>query len=137
MLASKIILNHLINQENEIYPRLANLGKLTRQMLIEAFCSEGVLACCTGSNTDLLESSLFLLHFPFSPDARITKPEDACNPALCDLVLSKKVLQLGLLLDGIYILDGKGALSTAHSIPDIQQTAAACKQLAFKINHFA
>ena len=133
MLAAKTMINHLVEHEAEIYPRLAALGQLARQSFVDAFKAEGIPAVSTGANADLADSSLFILHFPHHAEQPITSPEDANDPALCNVELSKKVLPLGLLLQDIHMLEGKGAVSFAHTRADIQGVAEACQALARRV----
>ena len=133
MLAAKTMMNYLVEHEQEIYPRVAELGILARQLFTSAFIAEGIHALSTGYNQDLQESSLFILHFPVFPDQKISKAEDANNPELCDTFLSKEVVKLGLLLQDVNMIDGKGAVSYAHNEADLQKVAQACQWLARRI----
>jgi glutamate-1-semialdehyde 2,1-aminomutase len=133
MLAAKTMLDYLITNESTVYPRLAALGSLARQAFIDAFRSEGLQAVSTGFNADLPASSLFILHFPHDPSAPITCPEEANNARVCHIGLTKKMLPLGLLLYDVNMLEGKGAVSLAHSETDIKTAAEACASLARRI----
>ena len=106
MLAAKTILHYLIDNEKTVYPRIAALGQKTRQMVIESFHAEGIEAISTGYNHDLPDSSLFCIYFPQKSGIQINSPEDAASSKLNDLVLSKKVLFSGLLLEDVYLLEG-------------------------------
>jgi len=133
MLAARSMLAYLIAHETEVYPRLAALGRLARQSFVDAFRAEGLNAVSTGANADLPDSSLFILHFPIDSEMEIRCPDDCNDPARCNSWLTKKVLPLGLLLADVYMLEGKGAVSLAHSEADIQTTAADCADLARRI----
>lgn len=133
MLAAKTMMNYLAENETEIYPRLAALGIVAREKFIQAFKNEGISARSTGFNKDLPDSSLFVLHFPYQSDHQISSPEDANDPELCDLVLRKEVVKLGLLLHDVNMTEGKGAVSFAHTEADLEMVAAACSKLAKRI----
>jgi len=134
MLAAKTMMTYLVENEDLVYTRIAALGKIARQNFIEAFKSEGIYARSTGYNTDLPDSSLFILHFPYNPETRLNKPEDANDPSLCDLTLRKEVVKLGLLLHNVNMTEGKGAVSFAHTEADLEKVTDACKELARTIN---
>jgi glutamate-1-semialdehyde 2,1-aminomutase len=137
MLAAKTIMTYLVDHEAEIYPRLADLGERTRQTLKNAFIEEGIPVRCTGNgNRDLPGSSLFMLHFPYEADAQLSKPEDLFNPAICDVTLSEKVLDLALLLEDVFMLHCHGGLSMAHGEADIEFVGAACRRVAHRIKPY-
>ncbi len=48
MLASRLMMEHLVAQEGEIYPRIALLGEKARRGAEEAFRAQGLPARCTG-----------------------------------------------------------------------------------------
>jgi glutamate-1-semialdehyde 2,1-aminomutase len=132
MLAARVMIDFLCEHEKEVYPYIDDLGKKARQLVVDAFRSEGIYAVCTGYNADLTDSSLFSIHFPYKAETRITCPEDTNNPEVCDLA-NKSLLQLGFLLQDVYIIEGKGALSTAHNEADLAIAVEACKKLAHRM----
>jgi glutamate-1-semialdehyde 2,1-aminomutase len=133
MLAAKTMMNYLVQNETKLYPRLASLGKLARERFTQALASEGVHTMSTGFNKDLPDSSLFILHFPSQAGHQITCPEDANDPSLCDTVLRKEVVKLGLLLQDVNMTEGKGAVSYAHTEEDLDKVSNACGILAARI----
>ena len=133
MLATKLILNHLEQNEQEIYHRIAALGQKVRQLCVEAFKSEGIYAVCSGMNSDLPDSSIFYLHFPYRENGIITSPEDVNDPEKCDLTLRSTIVPLGLLTQNVNLIEGQGAVSFSHSEQRIQIIAGACAWLARQI----
>jgi glutamate-1-semialdehyde 2,1-aminomutase len=131
LLAAKTLMNYLVAHEAEIYPRLADLGAKTRHTMETAFAQEGLYARCTGYGNDALPgSSLAMLHFPYQDGCRLDSPDDVLNPAVCDVTLSNKALQLALLLENVHVVHGLGALSTAHTEDDIALLGEACRRVA-------
>ncbi len=129
MLAAKAMMTYLSEHEAEVYPRLARLGALTRQTLVEALAAEGVQAITTGSDAESLpDSPMFMVHFPLQAGVRADRPEDLANPALFDTALSRQVLNLALLLEDVFLIKGHGTLTLAHTEADIQILADACRR---------
>ena len=131
LLAGKTLMSYLVAHEEEIYPRLAELGEKTRRAMETAFVQEGIYARCTGyGNEALTGSSMAILRFPYEEDARLDRPEDVSNPAVCDVILGEKALQLALLLEDVHVVPGHGAVSTAHTEADINFLGEACRRVA-------
>jgi glutamate-1-semialdehyde 2,1-aminomutase len=133
MLAAKTCLTYLVEHEAEIYPRLGELGERARQVLKAAFTEEGIVVHCTGGDDALPGSSMFMLHFPYEPDARLNWPEDLFDPTVCDITLSHHVLDLALLLEDVFMLHSHGGVSTAHTEADIAFLGEACRRVARRI----
>ncbi len=137
LLAAKACLSYLIAHEDEIYPRLATLGDKLRHGLERAFAEEGIHARCMGDgNQTIPGSSLFYLHFPFEENAQLDGPEDWFDPAVCDIALSQRVLDLALLLEDVFVLRSHGCVSYAHSEAEIDLFAAACRRAARRIKPY-
>lgn len=137
MLAAKIMMNYLVAHEVEIYPRLAELGEKTRQAIQKAFAHEGITVHCSGHDPEALPgSSMFMMHFPYEPGARLVSPEDWANPRVCDLTLSRKVLELAFLLEGVFLLHCHGAATMAHTEADIEVLAEACQRVARRVKPY-
>jgi glutamate-1-semialdehyde aminotransferase len=81
-------------------------------------------------------SSLFMLHFPFNPDAPLRRPEDWFDPSMYDQVLAHKVLDLALLLENVFTLHAHGAVSMAHTEADIDFLGEACRRAARRIKPY-
>jgi glutamate-1-semialdehyde aminotransferase len=137
MLAAKTLMSYLVAHEAEIYPRLAELGEKIRQTITAAFAAEGIYVHCTGHNDDVLPgSSMFMLHFPYDPNTPLDSPEDWYDPALCDMTLSHKVLELAMLLEDVFMLHSHGAASMAHTEADIAFLSEACRRTAQRIKPY-
>ena len=137
MLASKTMLNYLVANESTIYPRLAELGAKARQAMETAFVEEGVYARCTGYDTDVLAgSSMVTVHFPHDADTALDRPEHVFEPSYCDVVLSREVLELALLIENVHVLKGHGAVSTAHTEADVDFLGNACRRVAQRIKPY-
>jgi glutamate-1-semialdehyde 2,1-aminomutase len=137
LLAAKTLMTYLVEHESEIYPRLAALGEQTRHVLLDALRQEGIYAQCTGGGNEVISgSSMFMLHFPFREDTQLEKPADWFDPALCDVTLSRKVLDLALLLEDVFILHSHGSISASHTESDIESLALACQRAARRIKPY-
>jgi len=134
LLAAKTLMTYLIAHEEEIYPRLARLGEKTRRTIEAAFGDEGIFVRCTGDgNKALGGSSLFMFHFPHQEDARLDRPEDVVDPAVCDVALRRDVVQIALLLEDVYVIHGHGAVAAAHTEADIELLGEACHRVARRL----
>lgn len=131
LLAAKTHMNYLVAHETEIYPRLTDLGEKTRQTVEAAFAQEGIYARCTSYGNDVLPgSSINMLLFPYKEGCQLNTPEDVRNPAVCDITLSEKVLQLALLLEDVHVIHGLGSVTAAHTESDIELLGKACRRAA-------
>jgi glutamate-1-semialdehyde 2,1-aminomutase len=134
LLAAKVLMTYLVENEAEIYPRLAGLGASARRALETAFIEEGIYACCTGADSDtLVDSSMFMVHFPNREGACVEGLQDWHDPALVDITLKDRVLPLALLLEDVFMLESHGALSTANTEEDISFMAEACRRVARRL----
>jgi glutamate-1-semialdehyde 2,1-aminomutase len=137
LLAARTLVGYLVAHEEAIYPRLAELGAQTRRTAEAAFAGEGICARCTGYGNDALpSSSINMLLFPYDEDCQLTRPEDTRNPAVCDITLSEKVLQLALLLENVHVVHGLGSVTAAHTGADIEFLGAACQRVARRLKPY-
>jgi glutamate-1-semialdehyde 2,1-aminomutase len=137
LLAAKTFMTYLVEHEAQVYPQLTRLGDLVRQTVEAAFAEEGIYARCTGYGNDALPgSSINMLLFPYDKDRELVGPEDTRNPAVCDIVLTEKVLQLALLLENVHVIHGLGSVTTAHTEADIQYMGEACRRAARRIKPY-
>ena len=137
LLAAKTHMTYLVEHEDEVYPRLAELGERMRETLVEGFGQEGVLVRCTGHPAGVLPgSSMFMMHFPYHEDAPLERPEDWFDPALYDVALSHRVVDLALMLEDVFMLHSHGAVSTAHSEEDFDFLGEACRRVARRIKPY-
>ena len=137
LLAAKMLMEHLVAHEAEIYPRLAELGGQARRAMEAAFAREGIYACCTGHENEVLPgSSLFMLHFPYREEPCQGSLRDWHDPAVCDVVLREEVLDLALLLEDVFVVHSHGAVSAAHTEADLEVLAEACSRAARRIKPY-
>ena len=130
-------MTHLIDHQDEIYPRLGELGKTMRAAMVRGFSDEGVSANSTGSSDDLPSgSSLGMVHFPHDGDIVIDRPEMVHDPDVCDVALRDQVLGPALLLDDVHLVHGHGAVATAHTERDMEQLENACRSVARRIKPY-
>ena len=128
MLAARTMISYLKDHEAEVYPRIAALGEALRGAIERGFAAEGVLAQCSGApQGGVPGSSLAAVHFPLDPGTVVDAPHISQDPQRCDTELNEPVLQLALLLEGVYSLYGSFAVSTAHTAADVEQVEAACR----------
>lgn len=131
LLAAKTLMTYLVDHEEEIYPRLAELGEKARRTVEAAFAEEGFFARCTGyGNESLPGSSMFTFHLPYDENAQFSRPEDVFDPSVCDVALTREASQLALLLEDVHVIRGHGAVSTAHTEADIDFLGEACRRAA-------
>jgi len=134
LLAAKTMMSYLVAHEAEIYPRLAELGAQTRQVAAQAFLDEGIYVHVTGHDPSALPgSSMFMLHFPFDETIPMRVPQDWLNPNACDLPLAHGVLDLALLVKGVFMLHSHGSLTMAHTPADIEQLGEAWRWAARRV----
>ena len=134
MLAATVFMNHLVDREQEIYPRLEEMGDLARKTIEQAFADEGIYARCTGhGNGTLPGGSLVMVHFPHKEDTVLMRPEDVSDPSICDATLSHHVLRLALLVEDVHVVHGHGGLSTAHGEAEVEFLGEACRRVARRL----
>jgi glutamate-1-semialdehyde 2,1-aminomutase len=137
MLAAKTVMSYLVAHEEQVYSRLAALGELARRTMESAFADEGITARCTGYDDDVLRgSSMAILHFPYEDGALLNRPECVSDPSCCDVTLGRKVVELAMLLEDVHVLEGHGAVSTAHTEADIAILGKACRRVARRIKPY-
>jgi len=137
MLAGKTFMRYLVEHETAIYPELFYIGKKIREVVTNTFAAEGIYVRFAGDRIfDLPGNSLHMLLFPYEEGRELTTPEEVRNPAICDLTLSEKVLQLGLLLENVFTVHGLGSSATAHAEADIQFLGEACRRFARRLKPY-
>ena len=136
LLAAETMMRHLIENEADVYSRIASLGAKARRVMERAFREEGISARCTGEGGDAFPgSSMGAVHFPYSKESECCLPEQTRNPEVCDVTLSDTVLQLALLLEDVHVMHGLGSVSAAHTEGDIDRLGDACRKAARRIAH--
>jgi glutamate-1-semialdehyde 2,1-aminomutase len=134
MLAAKTMMGWLEAHEAEIYPAINALGAEARTTMEEGLAAEGFAAHCTGRPDPALGgSSVGAVTFPYDPATVVSSPDEARNPAVCDVELADTVLRLALLLEDVHVSHGLGAVSAAHTREDIARLGDACRAAARRI----
>ena len=134
LLAAKTLMTYLVEHEDQVYPRLAELGERMRRTMEVAFTDEGIYARSTGyGNEALPSSSLSWVHFPYRDDVHLDKPDVVFDPSVCDVALSQKVLEPALLLEDVFMIKGHGAASAAHTEADLDLLGDACRRVARRV----
>ncbi len=135
MRAGLAMLEYLIANEGAIYPALAAKGDGLRRGIERVFADRGILARCTGADAEALPagSSLGWVNFPLREDTPLTAPEDITDPSLCDVTLREKALKIGLLLEGVNVVHGLGAISTEHTEGTLARTLEAYDAFAKRL----
>jgi glutamate-1-semialdehyde 2,1-aminomutase len=134
MLAAKTMMSYLEDHESEIYPRLSALAEKARDMIESTFAAAGIHAVCAGRGNDAFPpSSLIRVHFPLSDRKTIDRPEDALDPAICDVALSEKILRVAMLLENVNVMFGLGSLSSEHTEEDLGLVRSAFERVAARL----
>jgi len=137
LLAAKAMMTYLVENEHEVYPRLAELGKKTRRTVEETFADEGIYVRCTGYDNEIMPGSAFVfVHFPYKEETQLVRPENLFDPLICDVQLRQEVLQLALLLEDVYLVNGHGVVSTAHTDADLEVLGLACRHVARRVKQY-
>ncbi len=130
------MIRHLIRHAPRVYPRLAEAGERLRRGVEAVFRAEGIEVVCTGGPNDVLPgSSLFMVHFPRKAWPAMT-PEVLNNPAYSHVGLREEILKLALLVEGVHVVHGGGAVSLAHGAEDVRQTIEAYSRVAGLMKKF-
>ncbi len=121
LLATATLLDHLITQERTLYPALARAGKELRDG-VRTIASEAGLAVSLLGTPELsgTSSSLLMLHVLREPGADPSSPEEMAGRA--HPFLNDDLLKSVLMLHGVSVRTGLGALSTAHGAEDFALT---------------
>jgi glutamate-1-semialdehyde 2,1-aminomutase len=131
MKAGLIMLGHLVQNASTVYPKLARSGEKLRRGIESVFAGEGVPARCTGYGNDVVTgSSLFMVHFPRVKGLTYDHPEAIHDDRRTDVGLREEFLKLALLVHGVNVVHGGGAVSAAHSDRDIDRTIDAYGETA-------
>ena len=134
VLAGKRMLEHLVENESEIYPALAERSDRLRAGIEKTFADRGVLARTTGWGNDAIAGgSMTTIYFPLRDDHYPASAEELVDPSLCDHAMRERVLKLGLLLNNVNVMHGLGALSISHTDEDMARTLEACDAFARRI----
>jgi glutamate-1-semialdehyde aminotransferase len=131
MKAGLAMLGYLADHAATVYPKIARSGERLRRGIERVFAEAGVRARSTGGGNEVvLGSSLFMVHFPRSADVAYDRPEDIHDPRRSDLPMREDLLKLALLVNGVNVVHGGGAVSSAHGPKEIEATIAAYAEAA-------
>ena len=131
MKAGLAMLGRLSQGASTLYPRLARSGEKLRRGIEKVFAEAGVPARTTGDGNAVVPgSSLFMVHFPRRGDVACRTPEDIHDERRSDVALREDILKLALLVNGVNVVHGGGAVSAAHGDRDIEATIAAYGEAA-------
>jgi len=131
ILAGVTFLRYLVEHEEELYPRMGQLGAKVRQGIEEIFSAHGINVRCTGYGNSIVENSSAVgVHFLKEEIEKITSPEQVWNPEICDFELREKIFKLAMLNEGFNIFHGYGSISAAHSEGEIQASLEAMERIA-------
>lgn len=137
MKAGLIMLGHLVGGAAAIYPKLARSGERLRRGIERVFAEAGVPARCTGAGNEVVPgSSLFMVHFPRGNDLACDSPEAIHDDRRMNIALREEILKLALIVRGVNVVHGGGAVSAAHRDRDIDATVAAYGDAARLIKKF-
>ncbi len=122
LVAAREQLRHVMEHEGEIYPRLGALGRRMRQGLARVSREIGVPLFLLGDDPDVLpQSSLVLAH----PAREANLPAPSCPEELLERrhpEIGERLLKSVLMLEGVSTRSGLGAISTAHTEADLDET---------------
>lgn len=129
--AGLIMLGHLAGHAVTVYPKLARSGERLRRGIERVFAEAGLEARCTGDGNAVVPgSSLFMVHFPRAAGIAYDRPEDIHDARRSDIPMREDLLKLALLVNGVNIVHGGGAVSAAHGAKEIDATIAAYGEAA-------
>ncbi|MFA9452676.1 MAG: aspartate aminotransferase family protein [Candidatus Aminicenantaceae bacterium] len=131
MLAGLRFLEYLIENEDQIYPRLGRLGNLVRTGIEEIFGRQGFNVRCTGKSEDTtIHSSVIGVHFLRRDIEQLTSPEQVWDPEISDFELRENIFKLAMLMEGFNTFHGFGTISHAHSEQEVKDSLEAVERIA-------
>lgn len=137
VLAGITYLEYLVENEEEIYPRMGRLGDKVRKGIEEIFAAHEFNVKCTGYGDTITENSSCIgVQFLKEEIDRIHSPEQVWNPEVCDLELREQIFKLAMLKEGFNIFHGYGAISAAHTDEEIQASLDAVERIAKEWNKY-
>ncbi len=131
MLAAKTMLQFLIENEEKIYPKLAEQSLKLRAALRSAFEKVGERIVFAGEKTGMFPASS--LHLPiFSPKkgTDFDKPDELFDPRFSDVEWREVLFQQAMMLHDVYPIHGLGCTTAAHDDAAIRHFSEACEAVA-------
>jgi len=126
MMAGTILIRHLEENKDQIYPTLESMGHWTRKKIEAVFGAHGIYARCTGIG------SLFMTHFPLRQGMGLISPHETCF--YCDVQRTETELKVRLLNRGVFVMHGGGAISAAHSWDDLSLFIEQMDEVAYAMS---
>ncbi len=120
LIAARAMLNHLVSEEQQIYPRLAALGDRLRRGIARVGAEAGLPLHLFGAAGEPLAGSLVLAHPVREGAARPTSPEELAQVA--HPYVTERLLKSVLLLEDLSTRSGLGAVSLAHGDEELART---------------
>ncbi len=134
MVAARVFLEYLINNEAEIYPKLEKISRKLRDGLASAFQKSGIDIRFSGDRTGMMpDCSLLLPIFLPKKGQDFDTPESIADPRLSDVELREVVFQQLMLLENVFTVHGLGCATLAHGGAEIAFFEAAAERVARRI----
>ncbi len=134
MRAGLTMIRYLCDNEGTVYPQLKTSAQALFEGIERVFTQNGILARCMGwRNPEFLKGSLGAIYFPSKADFIPQNAEEFGDAVLAGAPLREKALKLGMLLNGVNVVHGLGAVSLAHNRTDFDQVYAACEAFAERL----
>jgi len=132
MIAGITFLHHLIDNQNDIYPRIGAMGDRVRKEVEKIFHAYGFHVRCTGdgSRAGIPNSSMVGVQFLKKEVDRISAPEMIWDSDVNDYELREKAFKLAMLLEGVNTYHGWGAVSAVHREQEISSALEAVEHVA-------
>lgn len=122
VLAGLIMIRHLVEQENRIYPALHRLAEKFRRAAPEILRRAGIRCLSTGHPSGpVTGSSMAMMQFPLRDGVKMDSPEVIWNPEMCDVEMREKIFRLAMVTRGFHVVHGFGSVSAAHSEQEVDQ----------------
>ena len=130
MRAGFAVLDFLEKNKNKIYPELNRMGDYIRNSINSFIEKNNINALITGIG------SLYMIHFPYKKLKKIKGPQDIA--AKTDIIKREHEFKIRMLNEGIHVMHGGGAISTAHTKEDIEKiiekTCKVLKEMSLQNN---
>ncbi|MBD3414254.1 MAG: aminotransferase class III-fold pyridoxal phosphate-dependent enzyme [Candidatus Aminicenantes bacterium] len=137
MLSGITYIQHLIDHEAEIYPKIGKWGAEVRIGIREIFSSYGFNVKTTGDGYSIApDSSLIGVQFLKKPMDEVTSPEQVWDPEVSDVELREAAFKLAMMAEGFNTFHGFGAISASHSPDEIQASLEAVGKIAQKWSQY-
>ena len=113
MIPGSAVLNYLRESANSVYPKLSDLGERLRNGMAAAFERSGLLGRTIGIG------SLCGAYLPLDPATQVRNAGDMQKST--DIKRIDHEFRIRMLNEGVYMVHGGGAISTAHTEEEVDQ----------------